>query len=67
MNVRHLKAIEVNHCVESFACLIDSPDFGRIFYSGDTKVCQTVLNYAQQVTLLIHEATFDDTLEMDAA
>ena len=66
MNVSHLKAIEANHCQESFACLIESPDFGRILYSGDTKPCQTIINYAQQVTLLIHEATFDDTLTEDA-
>jgi ribonuclease BN (tRNA processing enzyme) len=25
-----------------------------------------VYNYAQEVTLLIHEATFDDSLEQDA-
>lgn len=66
MNITHLNAIEVNHCVESYACLFGSSDFGRIFYSGDTMPCQTVLNYAQNVKLLIHEATFEDTLEVDA-
>ncbi|CDW79345.1 zinc phosphodiesterase elac [Stylonychia lemnae] len=66
MNITHMNAIEVNHCVESFACLFGSPDFGRIFYSGDTLPCQTVINYGQNVKLLIHEATFDDALEADA-
>eukprot|EP00347_Sterkiella_histriomuscorum_P018145 403346620 len=66
MNVTHMKSIEANHCTESFACLIESPDFGRILYSGDTKPCQTIQNYAQNVTLLIHEATFDDSLTEDA-
>lgn len=34
-----MKAIETDHCTESFACLFESPDFGRILYSGDTKPC----------------------------
>jgi ribonuclease Z len=73
LNVKHLVAVEVDHCIESYGCLIVSdkepgrPEgFGRIFYSGDTNVCQNVLNYAQKVTLLIHEATFEDALEVDA-
>ena len=59
-------AVETDHCIESFGCLLDSPDFGRIFYSGDTRPCQNVLNYCQQIKLLIHEATLDDTLAEDA-
>lgn len=52
MNVRHVLAIETDHCVESYGCLLISNNergvedgFGRIFYSGDTNVCQTVMNY----------------------
>lgn len=66
LNVKHLLAVEADHCIESYACLIDSPDFGRILYSGDTRPCQTILNYAQRVKLLIHEATFEDSLQEDA-
>ncbi len=66
MNVDKLLAVEVDHCIESYGCLIQSPDFGRILYSGDTRPCQNLINYAQKVTLLIHEATFEDSLEEDA-
>ena len=39
MNVDKLLSIEVDHCIESYGCLIQSPDFGRILYSGDTRPC----------------------------
>ena len=66
MNVDKLLSIEVDHCIESYGCLIQSPDFGRILYSGDTRPCQNLINYARKVTLLIHEATFEDSLSQDA-
>lgn len=39
MNVDKLLAVEVDHCIESYGCLVQSPDFGRILYSGDTRPC----------------------------
>ena len=66
MDITRLLAVENNHCIESYACLVWSPVWGRIFYSGDTSPCQNVINYAQDVTLLIHEATLEDALAEDA-
>jgi ribonuclease Z len=39
----------------------------KIVYSGDTLPCTNLLNYAQSAKVLIHEATFDDSLVADAA
>lgn len=73
MGVKKVLAIETDHCVESYGCLIISEKehgvddgFGRIFYSGDTNPCQNIMNYCQKATLLIHEATFEDSLEKEA-
>ena len=73
MKVKKLLAVETDHCIESYGCLIVSQKdhgfedgFGRIFYSGDTCICQNVMNYCQKVTLLIHEATFEDALAEEA-
>lgn len=73
MGIKKILSIEVDHCTDSFGCLIvsekergDGDGFGRIFYSGDTVPCQNVLNYCQNVTLLIHEATLGDGFEFDA-
>ena len=73
MNVKNILAIETDHCSESYGCLLISnkerghdDGFGRIFYSGDTNPCQTIKNYCQNISLLIHEATFEDALAEDA-
>lgn len=46
--------------------MVETEDW-RIFYSGDTKPNQNYINYGQGVDLLIHEATLEDGLEVDAA
>ena len=46
--------------------MVESDDW-KVFYSGDTKPNQNYLNYGSETTLLIHEATFDDTLHKEAA
>ncbi len=37
-----------------------------LVYSGDTRPCQNLINYAQECTLLIHEATLAAGQEEDA-
>lgn len=32
----------------------------KITYSGDTRPCQTLINFAHESTVLIHESTFED-------
>lgn len=66
LGIKQLYSIEVDHCVESYGCLLLGPQFGRIFYSGDTSPCQNVINYARNVNYLIHEATFEEALHYDA-
>jgi ribonuclease Z len=62
MDIQHVIAFEVDHCPQSFGCLFYSEkEFGpgnKIVYSGDTKPCQNLINYAKKCSLLIHEATF---------
>lgn len=35
-------------------------------WPGDTRPCQSVIDAAQQATLLVHEATFENGMEVDA-
>ena len=58
-----LLAVEVNHCPQSYACLIESEQHGKLVYSGDTLPCQNLINYASNCRVLIHEATFEEGLE----
>lgn len=59
-------AVEVDHCPQSYGCLLITDKNEKIIYSGDTLPCQNFRNYAQDCKVMIHEATFEDSLEQDA-
>lgn len=60
-------AIEVLHCNDSFGCmLLENDKKWKITYSGDTRPCNNLVNFSQGSTVVIHEATFDNSLQLDA-
>ena len=63
MGIDKLLAIEVDHCPQSFGCLLYSKEIGNILYSGDTRYCPNLINYAQKAKLLIHEASLHNGAE----
>ena len=65
LGIKRIYAVEAFHCYEAFGWMLEADDW-RIFYSGDTKPNQNYLNYGSGTTLLIHEATFENSLEKDA-
>lgn len=69
MGLSKIIAVEVDHCPQSYACLLVGDNLGvgkKIIYSGDTTPCQNFINYAQGSTIMIHEATLGSGLEEDA-
>ena len=70
MGIDKMLAIEVNHCPQSYACLLVAEEGlgpgGKIIYSGDTTPCNNFINYAQGCSLMIHEATLASGMEEDA-
>ena len=66
MSIEKIIAVEVDHCPQSYACLLVSAEHGNILYSGDTLPCQNMINYGKNARLLIHEATLQDGMEEDA-
>ena len=67
MDIQKVIAFEVNHCPQSYGCLLYSDkQFGKgnkIIYSGDAMPCQNLINYSQRCSLLIHEATFPEVMK----
>lgn len=64
-----LLAVEVDHCPQSYACLLVGDAFGpgnKLIYSGDTRPCQNFKNYALNASLIIHEATLGAGMEAEA-
>jgi ribonuclease Z len=66
MGIEKIIAVEVDHCPQSYGCLLVSKQHGNIMYSGDTRPCTNLMNYTQGAKLLIHEATLEDGMEEDA-
>ena len=66
MSIDKVIAVEVDHCPQSHGCLLVSKEHGNIIYSGDTLPCQNFTNYGQGVKVMIHEATFEDSMAEDA-
>jgi ribonuclease Z len=64
MGVKKIVAVEVDHCPQSYGCLIITNNDEKILYSGDTVPCQNLMNYAKNCKVLIHEATLADQSEM---
>jgi ribonuclease Z len=63
---------QVVHCPQAYGVIITlqtsnpSSQPLKIVYSGDTRPCLQLIHLGKDATILIHEATFEDFLEMDA-
>ena len=53
--------------MQAYCAVLVSSQFGNILYSGDTRPCVNLQNYAQTARVMIHEATLQDGMEEDAA
>ncbi|KAI9730257.1 MAG: Zinc phosphodiesterase ELAC protein 2 [Cirrosporium novae-zelandiae] len=63
-----LHATPVDHCKGALALTIAFPSGLKVGYSGDCRPCMQWARHhlSQNCHLLIHEATFDDELQVDA-
>ena len=67
MDISKLISVEVDHCPYAFAPLLLNKNNEKLLvYSGDSRPCQNLVNYAKYAKLLIHEATFDDSYAQEA-
>jgi len=66
MGLSKIIAVEVDHCPQSYGCLLLTTQNEKIVYSGDTLPCRNLVNYATDCKVLIHEATLEDGMESDA-
>lgn len=67
--IKELQYVPVEHCANSFAIILQIQLASQIFklvYSGDCLPSLQLQRAGQGCDLLIHEATFDETKELDA-
>lgn len=67
--VRELMSVPVDHCHGAYGLVISiqgKDKINKIVYSGDTRPCPALERAGAGASLLIHEATFDDTMAANA-
>ena len=57
----------MTHCAHAYAVILDGTSFGRVVYSGDCRPSTALAQAAKGADLLVHEATFEDGMEAEAA
>jgi len=57
-NKVRVSGFKVEHSIPSYGYLIEIGDRYRVVYSGDTMLCNKVIEVSEKADLLIHEATF---------
>jgi ribonuclease Z len=67
VHLTKLYNIAVEHsCRNSYALILEYNNKLKIVYSGDTRPCAQLIEAGKGATVLIHEATFEDTLQEEA-
>ena len=56
----------VEHCWDAFGLIVDGAAGWRLVYSGDTRPSSALVRAGAGATVLIHEATFEDSMTEDA-
>ena len=59
-------AVPVNHCSHAYGAKLVGKRGWSMVYSGDTRPCQSLIDAARDVTLLVHEATFENDMWEEA-
>lgn len=62
LGIKNVITAPVIHCNDAFGLAIEHQDGWKIVFSGDTRPVQTLVDAGMGATLLIHEATFEDSL-----
>jgi ribonuclease BN (tRNA processing enzyme) len=66
IGIQSLENVKVHHCFQSFGVRIQAVQGWSLVYSGDTRPCSQLIRLGRGATILIHEATFDDTKPEEA-
>jgi ribonuclease Z len=66
LGIVDLSMAPVIHCMDAFGMAIVHENGWKLVFSGDTRPCDTLVEAGMGATLLIHEATFEDSLAKEA-
>ncbi|GLI60588.1 hypothetical protein VaNZ11_002748 [Volvox africanus] len=61
-----LKPFPVDHIKDAHGLVLEGRAGWRLVFSGDTRPCQKTVDAARGATLLVHEATFEESMQAEA-
>jgi len=64
--VKSIKTVRVTHCQDAWAVILEHQSGWKLSYSGDCRPSSKFATAAQGSNVLIHEATFEDSLMKEA-
>ena len=67
LGITSIVAIPVRHCAHSYAVELRGTPFGTLAFSGDCRPSRNFAEVCLNADILIHEATFADGMEAEAA
>jgi ribonuclease Z len=72
LGLSRLESVRVVHCAHSYGLVVEggagvgAGAAWKVAFSGDTRPCPALVAAARGATLLVHEATFDDSMADEA-
>ncbi|KAL0085632.1 beta-lactamase-like protein [Phycomyces blakesleeanus] len=61
-----MRPVEVFHCRYAYGLSVEHASGWKLVYSGDTRPCNRLVQAGKDCTLLIHEASFEDSMKEEA-
>ncbi|ORZ12300.1 beta-lactamase-like protein [Absidia repens] len=66
LGLSKIEAVDVIHCRHAYGLSLEHKTGWKLVYSGDTRPCDRLIEAGQNATLLIHEATLEDSMKTEA-
>ena len=79
LGIDRVQSVQVVHCAHSFAAVVQAKPLlpaeavegqggpgWKLVYSGDTRPCAALTAASRDASLLVHEATFENSMEDEA-
>lgn len=66
LGLTSFETVNVIHVAQSFGVVLTHKEGWKLVYSGDTRPCEDLVTAGKGASLLVHEATFDNSLQEEA-
>ncbi|TPX31232.1 hypothetical protein SmJEL517_g05361 [Synchytrium microbalum] len=66
VNLTSFQTVKVDHCPDAYAVVFTEGEENKIVFSGDCRPCDDLVTVGQGAAILIHEATLENDMYLDA-